>query len=107
MLEHMILTQSKYLRTCKEETSSLYKERIGDGRCSMYVYACIYIHTVTIWIACILSVITMDVFCGPVHIATDFNTQLVDDNGASIFLLLLSKHRRHMLWLINSIIFSI
>jgi hypothetical protein len=46
----------------------------------------------------------MDVLYGPVHIATDFNTQLVDDNGASIFLLLLSKHR-HMLWLINSIIF--
>jgi hypothetical protein len=39
---------------------------------------------------------TMDVLYGPVHIATDFNTQLVDDNGASIFLLLLSKHR-HML----------
>jgi hypothetical protein len=46
----------------------------------------------------------MDVLYGPVHIATDFNTQLVDDNSASIFLLLLSKHR-HMLWLINSIIF--
>jgi hypothetical protein len=45
--------------------------------------------------------------CSYVPFATDFNTQLIDDNGASIFLLLLSKHRRHMLWLINSIIFSI
>ena len=26
--------------------------RIGDGMCSMYVYACIYIHTVTSYLDC-------------------------------------------------------